>query len=74
MCSAPTVFDADLVSNGRSAECCAASPAMQGELIDRAATDRLVRHGLVALDGSHLRVTDAGMLLLDAILAEVVVV
>ena len=42
------------------------------QLIDRAAADRLSRQGLVVLDGPKLRVTDAGMLLLDAILAEVV--
>jgi oxygen-independent coproporphyrinogen-3 oxidase len=42
------------------------------QLIDRRAAERLSRQGLVAIEGSKLRVTDAGMLLLDAILAEIV--
>jgi oxygen-independent coproporphyrinogen-3 oxidase len=41
-------------------------------LIDVAAAQRLERQGLVTRTGSRLRVTDAGMLLLDAILAEIV--
>ena len=40
--------------------------------IDEGAVARLSRQGLVALDGDWLRVTEAGMLLLDAILPEVV--
>ena len=40
--------------------------------VDRAAVARLQGHGLVVLEGDHLRVTDAGALLLDAILPEVV--
>jgi coproporphyrinogen III oxidase-like Fe-S oxidoreductase len=44
------------------------------ELIDDAAVDRLATHGLVALEGRRLRVTEAGMLLLNAILAEIVAV
>ncbi len=42
------------------------------ELIDDKAAERLSQQGLVTLEGSRLRVTDAGMLLLDAILAEIV--
>ena len=41
-------------------------------LIDGAAVERLQRQGLVLLEGSSLRATAAGMLLLDAILAEIV--
>ncbi|SFP66917.1 radical SAM family heme chaperone HemW [Sphingomonas rubra] len=41
--------------------------------IDAPAEARLAAHGLVAREGSRLRVTDAGALLLDAILAELVV-
>jgi len=40
--------------------------------VDRAAIARLRGHGLLALAGDHLRVTDAGALLLDAILPEIV--
>ncbi len=43
-----------------------------GQLVDAAAVDRLARQGLLARDGERLTVTDAGMLLLDAILAEIV--
>ena len=42
-------------------------------LIDGAAMARLAAAGLVESDGSRLTVTPAGMLLLDAILAEIVV-
>jgi putative oxygen-independent coproporphyrinogen III oxidase len=42
------------------------------ELIDRRATELLATQGLVALDGSRLRATDAGMPVLNAILGEVV--
>ncbi|HEX8533957.1 MAG TPA: radical SAM family heme chaperone HemW [Allosphingosinicella sp.] len=42
------------------------------ELIDEAAIHRLARQGLLEGDESRLRVTPAGMLLLDAILAEIV--
>jgi len=40
--------------------------------LDRAAITRLENHGLLALHGDHLRVTDAGALLLDAILPQIV--
>ncbi|MEO5867379.1 MAG: coproporphyrinogen III oxidase, partial [Sphingomonas sp.] len=43
-----------------------------GALIDEAAVARLAAQGLVARDRDHLRVREAGMLLLDAILPEVV--
>jgi putative oxygen-independent coproporphyrinogen III oxidase len=51
--------------------------AMLGEapiaaLVDEAAIARLAGQGLMARDGEHLRVREAGMLLLDAILPEVV--
>ncbi len=42
-------------------------------LIDAAAVARLELRGLVATDGARLRVTDSGILLLDAILAEIVI-
>jgi putative oxygen-independent coproporphyrinogen III oxidase len=42
-------------------------------LIDAPAVDRLTREGLVSRRGDHLRVTGAGMLLLDAILPAIVV-
>ncbi|GAO38146.1 putative oxygen-independent coproporphyrinogen III oxidase [Sphingomonas changbaiensis NBRC 104936] len=41
-------------------------------LVDDAAVSRLAEHGLVRQDGSHLKVTPAGMLVLDRILAEVI--
>ena len=41
-------------------------------LADEPAIGRLSRQGLVARDGNHLRVREAGMLLLDAILPEIV--
>jgi oxygen-independent coproporphyrinogen-3 oxidase len=40
--------------------------------LEMAAVERLSGHGLVAYDGERLRATPRGMLLLDAILAEVV--
>ncbi|MFS0771757.1 radical SAM family heme chaperone HemW [Sphingomonas sp. 1P08PE] len=40
--------------------------------VDRPAVDRLSAQGLVALEGERLRVTDAGALLLDAILTQLV--
>ena len=40
--------------------------------VDPAAVQRLQRLGMMAQDGERLRVTDAGALLLDAILTEVV--
>jgi len=43
-------------------------------LVDPAAVERLASHGLLEREGSHIRVTGAGMLLLDAILAEIVAV
>jgi oxygen-independent coproporphyrinogen-3 oxidase len=48
--------------------------AMSGidRLVDDAAVTRLASHGLIVRDGDHLRVTEAGMLLLDGILAEIV--
>ena len=42
------------------------------DLVDRAALARLQQQGLLARDGSRLRVLPPGMLLLDAILAELV--
>jgi putative oxygen-independent coproporphyrinogen III oxidase len=42
------------------------------DLVDRAAVDRLATQGLISREPRRLRVTQAGMLLLDAILAEVV--
>ncbi len=42
------------------------------ELVDEQALDRLARQGLLIREGDVLRVTGAGMLLLDAILPEVV--
>ncbi len=41
-------------------------------MIDLRALDRLAEHGLVECTGEQLRVTEAGALLLDAILAELV--
>ncbi len=41
-------------------------------LVDAAAVARLEKRGLVAAEGARLRVTDDGILLLDAILAEIV--
>ena len=43
-------------------------------LVDEAATQRLTGQGLLSHAGDRLRVTEAGMLLLDAILAEIVAV
>ncbi|MET0373578.1 MAG: radical SAM family heme chaperone HemW [Rhizorhabdus sp.] len=42
-------------------------------LIDDAAVERLANQGLLTRDGARLRVTEAGMLLLDAILGEIVI-
>ena len=42
------------------------------DAIDEGAAQRLSQHGLLARDGSRLRVTSRGMLVLDAILAELV--
>nr|WP_083434271.1 radical SAM family heme chaperone HemW [Sphingomonas sp. Y57] len=42
------------------------------QLVDLAAADRLALQGLLIRDGNRLTVSDAGMLLLDAILAEIV--
>ena len=42
------------------------------EWVDHAAVDRLNRHGLVTLAGDRLSVTEAGMPVLDAVLAEVI--
>ena len=41
-------------------------------VVDEAAIARLAAQGLLARAGDHLRVTEAGMLLLDAILPLVV--
>ena len=41
-------------------------------LVDERAVARLDRQGLVTLNGGQLRVTDAGALLLDGILSEIV--
>jgi putative oxygen-independent coproporphyrinogen III oxidase len=41
-------------------------------IVDRVAIDRLSAHGLIILEGDRLTVREAGMLLLDGILAEVV--
>ncbi|MBU3076462.1 radical SAM family heme chaperone HemW [Sphingomonas quercus] len=43
-------------------------------LVDDEAVARLSRHGLLARDGHRLRVTEAGMLVLDRILSDVVAV
>jgi putative oxygen-independent coproporphyrinogen III oxidase len=43
------------------------------DIVDQAAIERLASHKLLTLDDDHLTVTEAGMLLLDSILAEVVV-
>ena len=40
-------------------------------IVDGTAVDRMVGHGLVERDGSRLRTTPAGRLLLDSILAEI---
>ncbi len=40
-------------------------------LIDEAAVDRLIGHGLMLRQGERLRTTDAGRLLLDSVLAEI---
>jgi oxygen-independent coproporphyrinogen-3 oxidase len=41
-------------------------------IIDQPAIDRLSVHGLIVREGDHLTVREAGMLLLDGILAEIV--
>ncbi|MDH7637164.1 radical SAM family heme chaperone HemW [Sphingomonas oryzagri] len=41
-------------------------------IIDQPAIDRLSIHGLIVREGDHLTVREAGMLLLDGILAEIV--
>jgi putative oxygen-independent coproporphyrinogen III oxidase len=43
------------------------------DIVDHAAIERLATHNLLTLDADHLTVTEAGMLLLDSILTEVVV-
>ena len=43
-------------------------------LIDRATTQRLAAQGLLVRSGNRLRITEAGMLLLDAILSAIVAV
>ncbi|HWK36138.1 radical SAM family heme chaperone HemW [Sphingomonas sp.] len=41
-------------------------------ILDQRAVDRLAAQGLLVRDGARLRVTDAGMLLLDGVLREIV--
>ncbi len=43
-----------------------------GDLVSRVAVDRLERQNLVETEAARLRVTESGMLLLDAILAEII--
>ena len=57
------------VDLGRIAALAGTAP---GQLIDPAAADRLTRQGLLVREGDRLRVAASGMLLLDAILAELV--
>lgn len=45
----------------------------EDQLVDCVALGQLTQHGLVALDGTNLRVLPEGMLLLDRILAEIVI-
>ncbi len=40
-------------------------------IVDQAAVDRLVGHGLLVCDSAHLATTESGRLLLDSILAEI---
>ena len=40
-------------------------------IVDQAAVDRLVGHGLLVRDGPRLATTEPGRLLLDSILAEI---
>ena len=40
-------------------------------IVDQAAVDRLVGHGLLVRDGSRITTTEAGRLLLDSVLAEI---
>jgi oxygen-independent coproporphyrinogen-3 oxidase len=44
-----------------------------GQVVDLAVIDRLQQHDLLAVQGKSLRVTSAGMLLLDRILSEIIV-
>lgn len=44
----------------------------ENRLVDRQAIHQLQRHGLLHIEGSHLRIAPSGMLLLDAILPEIV--
>ena len=48
------------------------SNAPPEEVVDFPAIAKLQQHGLLELDGAELRITSAGMLLLDGILAEIV--
>jgi len=50
----------------------ARTEAAEDALVDARAVARLAENGLVARDGSRLRVTAAGILLLDSILADIV--
>jgi len=40
-------------------------------IVDETSVDRMARHGLLERDGSRLRTSPAGRLLLDSILAEI---
>jgi oxygen-independent coproporphyrinogen-3 oxidase len=40
-------------------------------IVDEAAVDRMIGHGLIERDGSRIRTSPAGRLLLDSILAEI---
>jgi putative oxygen-independent coproporphyrinogen III oxidase len=52
----------------------ARSGVTQHQLVSRDQVVRLQSHGLIVTNGNHLRVTPAGMLLLDHILGEIVTV
>lgn len=52
----------------------ALSGVAEADLIDRAATEKLAALGLVHMTGAHLSVTEQGMPLLDALLAELVAI
>ena len=52
----------------------ALSGVEEAALIDRAAAEKLAALGLVNITGSHLTVTEQGMPLLDALLAELVAI
>jgi putative oxygen-independent coproporphyrinogen III oxidase len=72
------VEERQLASDEQAAEALAnlaASTGLdRGILVDASAVDKLAGHGLLEKSGDRLRVTTAGMLLLDGILAEIVAV